>query len=981
MRILLLIILLFLQLKIVASAQPPELLREEILTLQQSVEEAQELETGAEGRLHTLQMYHAEQQLEIDQKVTARLLQQAQQSIHIAKADARSLRLMIAIEQQITNNLTEDIHSFETSKEEGTVKPEAALLNLKYEKLALQKKRHALLEKALTFMEAIINEQESWERTLHKAQVVQLETIRQEKRNKEISTVQNELNTVQQQLAKWQSVLFNSTTPPTDAERDWLERQIILSEEKRQQNFTELAIIQLEPLIDTLQTFLMQVDSGLFALRKANEQASFILNELEYSKKLINDKLFALQQQLVTIEDNYKQRYITYSEYIQLKNTTTNLISAYNSLMTRIEANTDRVVSYRTTIAQTYGVGLTAHQQLPANLEQWRVLYEEISALPSLLFQKAKQDWHRMALSLSQASVATLAPLIFIELIWLALTIIIWRFVNKTHHEEDVSQKSFAGNLWLTIANILANNKIGHLCFYLIIAFVLTTVFSGETDNIVVDLILVWLAFKIAIGIAQFTLINRQEEEVAERDIQLYKTLRWSLIASAWAAAITVIAHKLTLSPEVTGFVDRLFMLILCFICYPLLRARDVIPEIVAPYIGTHNYLKRTIQVVALLIPVTILSSAVIGLFGYVNLAWQIATIEGKLVIVVGLWLLLRGLMRDAMVWLSELCIKRLKNGWLWTEAFLKPLHHVLHIILIGLMAFLLISWITNEREPSPLLFKLQQFIYHPLIKTGDIEITSVTLIQFFLVLMVVLWAGKWSREFSYRWLFTRFQDPGVRNSLSVFTQYGILTIGGLVILNVLGIDLTTLAVVAGALAVGIGFGVRDIANNLLCGLLLLIERPVRQGDLIKVGDFEGKVIDIGMRAITIKNGDNVEVLIPNAFIINQSVINSTRSENALRTSFTLKIGFQDDIGSIQKLIQQIISEHPAIVSKPPIQIIIKEVGDSAIILHVHYYTAPIYQDTRDSIKSEIIFKILAGLKDAGVELPYPQHGVRLQQP
>jgi len=977
-RILLLVFLLFIQLNLSASAQTAGLLQEEINTLKQSVSEAQELLTGVQERLHALQMYHAEQQVEIAHRDTTRLLQQAQQSIHIAKADTRSLGLMIAIEQQTTQNLTEDIHSFETNKENGTVKPETALLHLKYQKLALQKERNDLLDKTLTFMTAIINEQENWGRILQKAQVAQLESTRQEKRNKEITQVQSELNAVQQQLSKWQSALLNGIAINT-SENDWIEKQVLLLEEKRQYYFTELAIIQLEPLIDTLQTVLMQMDSGLFALRKANEQASFLLNELKSSGELINDKLVALEQQQITIEDNYTQHHMSYADYTQLKNTTTQLMADYNALMTRIEVNTERVVSYRTTISQTYGVGLTAHEPLPSNLEQWRVLYKEMIATPSLLTQKIKQDWHRMVLNLSQASVTALSLLMIIELVWLLLCIITWRAVNNTLIATEASKKSFAGHLWLTFTNVLAHNRLSHFGFYLIIAFVLSAIFSGETDNIVVDLTLVWLVYKIAMGIAQFTLITRQEN-VNESDMRLYKTLRWSFIISASFAAITVTAHQLTLSPEVTGFIDRLFMLILCFICYPLLRVRDIIPEIIAPYIGTHNYLKRTAQVVASLIPITILASAAIGLIGYINLAWQIATIAGKCIIIVGLWLLLRGLLRDAMTLLAEICIKQLKNGWLWTEALLKPLQHVLHIILIGVMIFLLTNWITNEREPSPFLFKLQQAIFYPLINIGDTAITSVTLIQFFLVLMVVLWAGRWSREFSYRWLFTRFQDPGVRNSLSVFTQYGVLTIGGLVILNVLGIDLTTLAVVAGALAVGIGFGVRDIANNLLCGLLLLIERPVRQGDLIKVGDFEGKVIDIGMRAITIKNGDNLEVLIPNAFIINQSVINSTRSENALRTSFNLKIGFHDDLNRVKELIHQMIEEHPSVLDKPTIQITIKDVGDSAIILHIHYYTAPIYQDTRDMIKSDILGKLLAALKEAGIELPYPHQDIRFHK-
>jgi len=949
------------QLAAVANAQTREVLQEEIHTLAQSVDETQQLSISTQEKLAALQAYHKAQLLTINPENSARLLQQAQQSINIANADISSLRLMIAVEQQITRNLMDDIHRFETSTTNTSQTPDTELIDLKYEKLTLQKKRNALLEESLSLTRSIVKEQTAWQEKLQGLQALQVESSQQIKRNKEIISLQNQLGAIQKNLSEWQSMLLGAAdTSPL--ERTWLERQILQAEEKRQRYFTELAIVQLEPLIDTLQTFLMQVNSGLFALRKANEQASFLLKELEYSKKLVNEKVQLLQQQLLNTEENFKQQQITYNDFIQQKNTTTALM-----------------VSYRTTIAQTYGVGLTAHQPLPANLEQWRILYEELATMPSLLMQKIKQDWSRVLINLSQANSAVLALLTLIELAWLLICFAIWHAFNKNRSPSETSQKTFSANLWLTFTQMLAHTRLGLIFFYIVIGLVLLTTFSGEMLNIMVYLTLVWIIFKITIGIARLTLIERPENAATERDIKLFNTLRWSFIASAWLAAITLIAHQLTLSPEVTGFVDRLFMLILCFICYPLLRIRDVFPALLAPYIATHNYLKRTIQVIAVLAPLTILSSAAIGLLGYVNLAWQIASIEGKLIVVVSLWLLLRGVLRDVMQWLSEFCIAELKNGWLWTEAFLKPLQHVLHIVLLAAMAFFLSSWITNGREPSPILQKAQHAIYYPLFMVGDAAITTVSLIHFFLVLMVVIWAGKWSREFAYRWLFTRFQDPGVRNSLSVFTQYGVLTIGGLIVLKVLGIDLTTFAVVAGALAVSVGFGVRDIANNLLCGLLLLIERPVRQGDVIKVGEFEGKVIDIGMRAITIKNGDNVEVLIPNAALINQTVINTTRSEEALRSSITLKVAFHQEPTLVQKIIQEIIVKHPAVVTKPAIQVTLKEVGDCAIVLNIHYHTFTEFQDKRDAVKSELLIQILAGLKAANIDLPYPQHEIRLQ--
>jgi potassium efflux system protein len=95
-----------------------------------------------------------------------------------------------------------------------------------------------------------------------------------------------------------------------------------------------------------------------------------------------------------------------------------------------------------------------------------------------------------------------------------------------------------------------------------------------------------------------------------------------------------------------------------------------------------------------------------------------------------------------------------------------------------------------------------------------------------------------------------RIVDLGARHSLSVFTQYAVVVVGLLITLRMLGIDLTTLAIFAGALGVGIGFGLQNIANNLVSGIMLLIERPLRSGDIVNIGNREGLVTRIGMRSL-----------------------------------------------------------------------------------------------------------------------------------
>jgi potassium efflux system protein len=245
---------------------------------------------------------------------------------------------------------------------------------------------------------------------------------------------------------------------------------------------------------------------------------------------------------------------------------------------------------------------------------------------------------------------------------------------------------------------------------------------------------------------------------------------------------------------------------------------------------------------------------------------------------------------------------------------------------------------------------------------------------------MIIRWAARWSREFAYRWLYSGAKDPGVRNSLSVFTQYATVTIGAFIILRVLGINLTTLAVVAGALAVGIGFGLQNIANNLISGILLLIERPMRVGDTITVGPYEGEVTHIGMRATTVKTFDNMEVIIPNAETVSNPFVNWTHHDTIVRTLIHLRVGFNENPHQVQAIIYQVVTRHPAVVSQPKVEVFLLEFAESAMIFEIRYHIDLTIINSRPQVKSEILFQLWDTLKTAGIELPYPKQEVEISE-
>ncbi len=153
---------------------------------------------------------------------------------------------------------------------------------------------------------------------------------------------------------------------------------------------------------------------------------------------------------------------------------------------------------------------------------------------------------------------------------------------------------------------------------------------------------------------------------------------------------------------------------------------------------------------------------------------------------------------------------------------------------MIRLLLFLAMVWIIYRLfvvDPTT-GFDLKGWLQKPLFTIGESAVNSLNLLGSLVLLVSIVYLGRWAREVTYSWLYSNIRDLGVRNSLSVFTQYAVVVIGLLIALNIIGINLTSLTVFAGALGVGIGFGLQNIANNFISGLILLAERPVRDQGL-----------------------------------------------------------------------------------------------------------------------------------------------------
>jgi potassium efflux system protein len=652
------------------------------------------------------------------------------------------------------------------------------------------------------------------------------------------------------------------------------------------------------------------------------------------------------------------------------------LMQAYSKEKENAQQLRESIIHFQQQLVAGYFDTWSNRQALPRTFFEWKTSAENLWTLPQLTFHTLQGLVGQVHERLSQAGFFLWSQIIIFEAVWLLFGLQLYRYLKHFLNIARNEKSRLSGSTTFILAQLFYRNILGIIIFGGIMGLLLLLQLSHSSLIVPLALGVVWFVFKFMISMARLSLFENIWD-ITGQDVKLYRGLQWTLGIGGFVTAMAVLAHQLPVAHQVVAIYDRLFMLVLLAISFPLLKRWRVLPNLIAPYVSKKVYVNRAILLLGFLVPLTIFSNAIIGLVGYINLAWEMGIAEAKLLCVVTLWWLTRGVLGDFMNFLSDVCIRKLSNGWVWTEALLKPLHKVLSL-LVSVGAVVLLFSLYDWNQESVVAQKIIALGQQELFSFGDMGITFFNILQFIILVMIIRWAARWSREFAYRWLYSGAKDPGVRNSLSVFTQYATVMIGAFIILRVLGIDLTTLTVVAGALAVGIGFGLQNIANNLISGVLLLIERPMRAGDTITLGTYEGEVTHIGMRATTIKNWDNMEVIIPNAEAVSKPLINWTHHDTIVRTVINLRVGFNENPHQVQAIIHQVVTRHPAVVAQPKVEIFLLEFGESAMVFEIRYHIDFAYCNSRPQVRSEILFSLWDTLKTAGIDLPYPRQEVEV---
>lgn len=261
-------------------------------------------------------------------------------------------------------------------------------------------------------------------------------------------------------------------------------------------------------------------------------------------------------------------------------------------------------------------------------------------------------------------------------------------------------------------------------------------------------------------------------------------------------------------------------------------------------------------------------------------------------------------------------------------------------------------------------------------------ENTPITLqgIFYFLIsiLLLIYLTDKLHKKIVNRILARSNIDIGVSESVGTIFRYMVITIGLFIIIQTAGIDLTALGFIAGALGVGIGFGLQGITNNFISGLIILFERPVKVGDRIDVGDISGDVVRIAARATTIVTNDNISIIIPNSEFINSRVINWSHNDRRIRFNYHVGVSYNENPRIVRKLLLEVAKENNAVLKHPPPDILFWEFADSALIFNLRVWTYE-YTDRPNVLRSQLYYAIFKKFHDNNISIPFPQRDLHFK--
>lgn len=780
------------------------------------------------------------------------------------------------------------------------------------------------------------------------------------------------------------NVQTNAELAELNEQQRWLAAQAQAAEERAELRQKSLKQLRAEQVIRVLSSFPTAESTPLRVLRNGSDNMQKLIASLEEQQQTLKRRVTTLSSQ-VQLADTTAST--TYSEKrkaiaVALEQETQQQLTAMSAVLEQAKIVDE---SYQRTIATRGQSALMERNNWPADRYAWQSLANSFIRLPGRVLsdyanasRKLGNAIQRMLRGENMLAAFTFIGILIASAFGFRLLL---RWVRNRPTDDEALKM---GRSLKEPLRILKNNY-----FLLLLPIIMGVVgwqlgLSIKSLTLLVVPLVIWPAVTVSIGFTRYFLRTYTPDISRAETTQLVRLASWVITFTAVLAACLVIARTVALSPLVTSTIEGISMLCLLVIALPLIKLRGALLSSKREYFATGeasrkaNRKRHWLSMGSGVLVFTLITSAVVGLAGYTNLAWSIARYLAVLVMVVLGWLMARSLLREFIdAWHSKIVERDPDSGAFWRQCVLAPLYGILVLLLTALAGFTLYS-LYGWNAQTPIVQSMPKLFNYSLFKVKDTEIQLSNFIIAAFIVFMVFRAASWSRQVSYRFALQKVQDVGIRNSLSTFIQYTVVIAGLMIAMRTIGLDLTALTVFAGAMGVGIGFGLQQIVVNFISGILLLIERPLRTSDLVNVDKYEGEVTHIGIRSLTVKTFDAQEVVIPNSAVITQPFTNWTRSDDTMRTILLVGISYNDDPEKAIEVIKKICVDHPAVLSEPAPKVLLWEYADSALIIRIQLFSQIRGAIGRVDMRSQLLLSIRRALQDAGMSIPFPQRDLHI---
>lgn len=383
--------------------------------------------------------------------------------------------------------------------------------------------------------------------------------------------------------------------------------------------------------------------------------------------------------------------------------------------------------------------------------------------------------------------------------------------------------------------------------------------------------------------------------------------------------------------------------------------------------IGGDEFINRKIdwpQLVTLAMSAAAVVAIGLAVIGYAELArWVIIPLIATLFLIAFFVVVYSRAVRMVRAYL----LPHARNG---DKSLLSIQFVMLLTVTLAVVPLVALIWGVRPAELSDFIILLRDGV-----TVGGVTISLGIVLIFVAVFVLGYIITRWVQRLLQTALLARIDmDDGTRSAVVTGVGYVGVMLAFIAAIGAAGIDLSNLAIIFGALSVGIGFGMQSVVSNFVSGIIMLIERPIKEGDSIVVGDYAGIVEKISVRATRIQSFDHDDVIIPNSELITGTVRNRTLTDRMTRIECAVGIAYDADVNAAFDALYEVANEHPRTVQEPSPNVVMEQLGDSALLLRLYCFIDEVGKAL--TTKSEMYVCIVEKFRERGIVIPFPQREI-----